>query len=65
MRIETAGREFAGIAGFAAVGFGLWHVWWPLCPIVLGSLVLAASAIGHLRAPGRKPPLTAEPPDAA
>lgn len=47
---EVGARELFALAGVSLLAFGLWMAWPPLAPMVVGVLLLAASAL-----PGRKP----------
>ena len=43
--------ECAAIVGFVGLGAGLWMAWPPLCPLVLGVILLSAGVVGYLRSP--------------
>lgn len=42
---------WAALLGFTSLGAGLWLAWPPLCPIVLGTLLLTSAIVGYLRSP--------------
>lgn len=33
-------RLFVETSALVAFGWGLWSMWWPLCPTVIGGMVL-------------------------
>jgi hypothetical protein len=37
------------LGSLVAVGWGLHAIWWPLCPLVIGSLLLAAVVYARTR----------------
>lgn len=53
-------RTAAAIIGFFSLGAGLWMAWPPLCPAVLGCVLLTAAIVGYLRSPAPQPEVKAE-----
>ena len=43
------GNDALIVLGFGLLGYGLWLVWEPLTPLVLGALMLGIGLIGAIR----------------
>lgn len=49
-------RRLGTLLALGSMGFGLWAIWWPLCPTVLGFLLWVDLTIEVLTTPRPTPP---------